>query len=109
MDPNQVWEHIEAHPYATIMALSMVNGRIAAFAVGPFISLGYINPFIAYLIFTVMDFLGDTLYFLAGRLGHIGGRFLIKEKWHGKLSELCGKTEAVMLRILFWGKVSGVA
>ena len=109
MNPDKFVEGITAHPYITIILCAVVQGRLTAFAVGPFIALGYVNPCIAYLILVVMDFLGDTLYFMIGRLSQWTGRFLINKRWREKLSRFQGKTDHVLLRLLLLGKVTGVA
>lgn len=78
MDFSQLLEGIQAHPYATLFAVSVVETRITAVCVGAFAAQGYINPVIAYGIFIFMNLLGDTLYYTFGRTGQVASRFLIK-------------------------------
>ncbi len=106
MDYNQLLEGIQAHPYATTVAASVVNGKATAIVVGAFVAQGYVNPIVAYAIFVVMDILGDTLYYFLGRLGYLGGKIIIKDSWRQKLNQPNEKFAKHFLWALFIGKVS---
>ena len=69
---------------------------------------GYINPVIAYVIFVTMDVLGDALYYCFGRVGFLGGKFLIKESWRKTLSRLNGELEKNIVKALFIGKILAI-
>src|SRR3989344_2844803 len=91
MDYVQLLEGVKAHPYATVIAASVVNGRVTAMFVGAFVAQGYINPIIPYIIFVVMDVLGDMLYYSLGRIGNIGGKIIIRKNWQKRLSQFNDK------------------
>lgn len=104
----QLREGIEAHPYLTIIAVSVVEARVTSVFAGMFVAQGYVNPIIAYVIFIVMCFLGDTLYYFLGRTGHAGARFLHRKKWH-RLAWVREKMNGSLPWALVIGKVSGIA
>ncbi|MEK7539331.1 MAG: VTT domain-containing protein [Patescibacteria group bacterium] len=106
MDHIQLLEGIKAHPYTTIVAASVVNARITAVFVGAFVAQGYINPFIAYIIFIVMGISGDMLYYFFGRIGHLGGVLLIKNSWQNKLSQLDDKWRKNFPKAILIGKTT---
>ena len=108
MDYTQLLDGIKVHPYVTIITATVVSGRITAVVVGAFVAKGYINPFIAYCIFVTMDILGDTLYHLFGRMGHLGGTFLIRKSWQKKLSRLNQRFGNNFTKMLFFVKVTGI-
>ncbi len=109
MDYIQLLEGIKAHPYATLIAASVVQGRITALLIGAFVAQGGdINLIIAYSIFVVMDILGDTLYYFFGRIGHIGGTLLIRKSWQRKLNWLNLKFQGNLIKIIFFVKATGI-
>ncbi|MEK7127965.1 MAG: VTT domain-containing protein [Patescibacteria group bacterium] len=92
----------------TIILASLVNGRATALVVGAFIGQGYLNPFAAYWIFVAMDFMGDTLYYCLGRIGQLGGKFLIRESWQEKISQFNGGLKKNLPKALLFGKITMV-
>ncbi len=115
MNDSQFLDGILAHPYLTIITVSVVQGRIPAFIAGMFAAAGLLNPVIAYAIFCIMDILGDTLWYLISRFvhhlihcfGHRFGKYIIKKiGWQEKVNEISSDLIKYLPRALFIGKIT---
>ncbi len=102
-------EGVKEHPYWTILAISVLEGRYTSIAVGALMAKGYdINPVVAYVIFTGMCIAGDMVFYYAGRTGHSILKFLIKKSWWDKINRFSdGKMMGTLLFLLITGKIAG--
>jgi len=106
MDFTQLLDGISDHPYATIILASVITGRTTAVVVGALVAEGFINPLLAYIIFVIMDILGDTIYYFFGRIGRLGGKFFIKRiGLEEKLEKLNGGLKESLTKAIFIGKI----
>lgn len=109
MDYTQILEGMQAHPYATIILASVIEGKITAVIAGAFVTRGQVDPMVAYSIFVTMDVLGDTLYYLFGRIGHLlGTYFMDKIGWQAKSDRLHGGLMRNLPRTIWLAKITMV-
>lgn len=60
---------LSLHGYLLLAALAILEGPLLAIACGVGAGLGFLDPFIAYGILVVGDFLPDLMYYWIGRYG----------------------------------------
>ena len=68
--PSQVlylFNLIHLYGYYIIFPLIVIEGPGTIFVSGFFISLGFLNPLITYIVVVTADLFGDVLYFAAGK------------------------------------------
>lgn len=105
MDHSQLLELVKEHPYVAVVTAAVAEGRITAIMVGGFSSQGYLNPFIAYAIFSVMSILGDTIFYLLGRFGNSQ---ISKTRWQPKMDKVNGRLTKGLKTAIWIGKFSGI-
>jgi membrane protein DedA with SNARE-associated domain len=68
MDLASVAPILLKYRYWIIIPLSLLEGPMVAVATGALSSLGYFNPYVAYLFFVVKDVVVDGAYYYLGRV-----------------------------------------
>jgi membrane-associated protein len=63
---------LAAYAYAAIFPLSVVEGPIVTILAGYLVSLGYLDPVLAYVTVVAGDVTGDLAWYAAGRWGRRG-------------------------------------
>lgn len=74
---EQILLWLGAYKYFALFPLAVVEGPIITVIAGFFVSLGYLNFWLAYAIIVAGDLSGDALHYAAGRWG--GRKFI--DRW----------------------------
>jgi len=74
---EQILLWLTAYKYLALFPLAVAEGPIITVIAGFFVSLGYLNFWLAYIIIIIGDLAGDALHYSAGRFG---GREFI-DRW----------------------------
>ncbi|KKT26252.1 MAG: hypothetical protein UW11_C0018G0028 [Parcubacteria group bacterium GW2011_GWA2_43_9b] len=74
---QQIFLWLNAYKYLALFPLAVAEGPIITVIAGFFVSLGYLNFWLAYLVIVAGDLGGDALHYLAGRFG--GRQFV--DRW----------------------------
>lgn len=107
MDHSQFLEAIKAHPYATIVTVSILEGKLTSVMAAAFAAKGHLNIFIAYAIFCIMTIVGNIVFYYLGYSGRKTGKIL-RKSWIESLSVFHGKLERrlpfALVTVSFIGK-----
>lgn len=68
---------LAAYAYAAIFPLSVLEGPVVTILAGYLVSLGYLDPLLAYATVVAGDITGDLAWYAAGRWGRRG----IESRW----------------------------
>lgn len=86
ISPTDALAILEQYHYWLIFPIAIFEGPIIIVISGFLVSLGILNPFVAYVILVVGDTVGDSLYYLVGKYWFRGG-------WVKKLGRFLGYAE----------------
>ena len=70
MDQSGIIQLLMHYRYLILFPLAAFEGPIISLFAGILVSLGYFNPFIAYIILLLGDLVPDTIYYYVGRHGN---------------------------------------
>lgn len=107
MPQGELFNLLQQHGYWVILLISIVEGPIVSLLGGFLSSLGILNLYVVYLLVVLGDFIGDTVYYLAGYVSrdHILDNY---GKYIGLSNERLEKLEKIFHRYggktLFVGK-----
>ncbi len=71
MTLQQIIQLIDQYKYIVLFPVVVIEGPIISIVSGFLVSLHHLNLYITYIVLVIGDFLGDALYFLAGRTGRM--------------------------------------
>jgi membrane protein DedA with SNARE-associated domain len=97
--------------YLLLFPIAIIEGPIISIIGGFLISTKVLNPFITYPVLVMGDVVGDTLYYLLGRLG--GERLVLRwGHWVGITPSSLKKAENTLhkhgAKLYLFGKVQGL-
>lgn len=93
---DQITALLSGHPYVALLPLAVVEGPIVTFACGVLISIGKLNPLLAFGIVVAGDLIGDAILYSLGRWG--GRRVLSFFGSHPRLAARVHELEGQLLR-----------
>ena len=70
-DPTGAVELLIHYRYWLLIPLSLIEGPVMVFVAGALSSLGYFNPYLAFVIFFLRDVILDSIFYV---IGHSGGQ-----------------------------------
>lgn len=103
---------LETHPYLLLFPLAVLEGPVVAMAAGLLVYAGIITWPVAYALIVAADLAGDTLHYLAGRLGRHPrfGRLLASlGLTEGRLAYLASSLRRHEWRVLVGAKLTHFA
>lgn len=93
---DQITALLSGHPYVALLPLAVVEGPVVTFACGVLISIGKLNPLLAFGIVVAGDLIGDAILYSLGRWG--GRRVLSFFGSHPRLAARVHELEGQLLR-----------
>lgn len=93
---DQITALLSGHPYVALLPLAVVEGPVVTFACGVLISIGKLNPLLAFGIVVAGDLIGDAILYSLGRWG--GRRVLSFLGSHPRLAARVHELEGQLLR-----------
>lgn len=66
---DQITALLSGHPYVALLPLAVIEGPVVTLACGVLISVGKLNPLLAFGIVVAGDFIGDAILYSLGRWG----------------------------------------
>ena len=107
---DSIMQLLLTYRYAVLFPLAAIEGPIVSFIVGFLISLGYFNPFVAYIILIFGDFIPDSLLYMFGKhaarksfIDRYGKRFGITERHFNVIARLWHEHS---LKTMFFSKLA---
>ncbi len=105
---DQITALLSSDPYLFLLPLSIVEGPIVTLACGVLISIGRLNPIVAFGVVIAGDLIGDAILYSLGRWG--GARVLRFLRSHGRIAarvrDLEDQLSREVDRVLVIGKLT---